>query len=295
MNIIFADSILKMVPDEKRMMRNSVLLAVCCLALGNAAPALADDSISADVQALIDKAKNGDVAAQVRVATAFELGQGAPRDSALAQHWYQLAAEQGNAAAQNSIGNELREEKKYLEAMKWFRLAAEQGNAEAQNSLADELLAGKRYAEALPWYERASAQGNAMAISGLGYLYDLGLGVTQDRHKGFELYTRAAELGYARAMWNIANMYGAGQLGEADFVQACVWTFRAQQYASPSELRLKKQLAAIVPQLEQGLLPEQLASCKRQAQEWPPSIASGSRGLGAPAAQQVPEPNTPAR
>ncbi len=61
-----------------------------------------------------------------------------------------------------------------------------------------------------------------MAINSLGQLYDLGLGIAQDRSKGFELYKRSADLGHARAMWNIANMYGAGQLGKVDLFSACI-------------------------------------------------------------------------
>jgi TPR repeat protein len=256
----------------------------CFIAVCQFGSVLADEPVSAQVQAWIVKAKAGDSDAQWHVATAYELGQGAPRDDVEAMKWYRLAAEQGNAAAQNHVADGLYAAKNYTEAMKWYRRAAEQGNAEAQNNLADGLLAGKRYVESLPWYERASAQGNVMATSSLGYLYDLGLGVAQDRHKGFDLYRRAAELGWPQAMWNIANMYGAGQLGAVDIDAACVWTVRAQKFAAPSDQLLRQRISGVLPQLELGLPPDQFARCKREAEAWSPRGNSPDQGFKPPAA-----------
>ena len=56
-----------------------------------------------------------------------------------AVRWYQLAAEQGNAFAQTSLGLMYRHGlgvvQDYVEANRWFRLAAEQRYAPAQHSL----------------------------------------------------------------------------------------------------------------------------------------------------------------
>ena len=53
--------------------------------------------------------------------------------------WYQKAAEQGHANAQNSLGfcyrNGLGVSKNKIEAIKWYRKAAEQGNINAQKNL----------------------------------------------------------------------------------------------------------------------------------------------------------------
>jgi TPR repeat protein len=200
--------------------------------------AVADWYLSSETKALIAKAEAGDADAQLRVGAAYDYGKGAPRDAS--------------------------------EAMKWYRLAAERGNADAQNSVGSVLQAEKRYEEALPWYEKASAQGHALATNNLAYLHDLGLGVKQDRHKGFELYSRAADLGWAEAMWNIANMYGAGQLGEKDMVSACVWAMRARKFSAPHERQLQNHLGRVIPQLERMLSPEQLASCNQQSGNWAP-------------------------
>lgn len=214
----------------------ALLCSIVLLAFSNGA--VADWFLSSETKALIAKAEAGDTDAQLRVGAAYDYGKGAPRD-----------------------GNE---------AMKWYRMAADRGNAEAQNSVGSGLQAEKRYDEALPWYEKASAQGHALATNNLAYLYDLGLGVKQDRRRGFELYSRAADLGWAEAMWNIANMYGAGQLGEKDLATACVWTMRARKFAAPNERQLLNHLSRVIPYMERSLSAEQLASCNQQSESWVP-------------------------
>ena len=214
----------------------ATLCSIVLLAFSNVAAA--DWFLSSETKALIVKAEAGDTDAQLRVGAAYDYGKGAPRDGS--------------------------------EAMKWYRMAADRGNAEAQNSVGSGLQAEKRYEEALPWYEKASAQGHALATNNLAYLYDLGLGVKQDRRKGFELYSRAADLGWAEAMWNIANMHGAGQLGEKDMVNACVWAMRARKFSAPQERQLQNRLSRVIPQLERLLSPEQLTSCNHQSENWAP-------------------------
>jgi len=197
------------------------------------------EPISANTQALLDKARSGDADAQWKIASMYDTGNGVPRDS--------------------------------KEAMKWYRASANQGNAEAQNSVGSALQAEKRYVEARSWYERAAAQGHALATNNLAYLYDLGLGVAQDRKKGFELYSIAANLGWAEAMWNIANMYGAGQLGEKDMVLACIWTVRAARFATPNEQVLISRTSSVIPRVEALLSADQRATCRTQGNSWSPS------------------------
>ena len=62
-----------------------------------------------------------------------------PQDDAEAVRWYRLAAEQGEAIAQNNLGlmysNGWGVPQDYAEAIRWYRLLAEQGKAGAQNNL----------------------------------------------------------------------------------------------------------------------------------------------------------------
>jgi TPR repeat protein len=194
------------------------------------------------VEELARKADAGDVEAQFRLGSAYDSGQGVARDAA--------------------------------EAEKWYRRAAEAGHAEAQNSLGSGLQAQKRYEEARTWYERAAAQKHPLAITSLGYLHDLGLGTKQDRRKGFELYSQAADLGWAEAMWNLANMYGAGQLGEKDLNMACSWTFRALKYVQPGWEQRLAPAARAAGFFQQSFSSEQLAACKKTAEGWRPSATA---------------------
>lgn len=217
------------------------LLCACCAALllALSPAAQADWFVSAETKALITQAEGGDAQAQLRVGAAYDRGQGAPRDADA--------------------------------AIKWYRKAAEQGLAEAQNSLGSLLQAGKRYEDARPWFEKAAAQGHAQATNNLAYLFDLGLGVPQDRRQGLLLYTRAADLGWAEAMWNIANLYGSGQLGEKDLVAACTWSLRARRHAEPHERQLQAHLDRVLPALERSLTSGQYARCNEQADSWKPA------------------------
>jgi uncharacterized protein len=237
-------------------------LALLCLSalLAFSNTAVADWFLSSETKALIVKAEAGDTDAQLRVGAAYDYGKGAPRDGG--------------------------------EAMKWYRMAADRGSAEAQNSVGSGLQAEKRYEEALPWYEKASAQGHALATHNLAYLYDLGLGVKQDRRKGFELYSRAADLGWAEAMWNISNMYGAGQLGEKDMVAACVWAMRARKFAAPHERQLLNYLSRVIPYMERSLAPDQLASCHQQSERWVPIALRPSDAQAGAAGGVAPQGST---
>lgn len=205
--------------------------------------AVAQGELSDRVRDLLEKAKTGDASAQFLVGNAFDSGRGATRDG--------------------------------KEAMRWYMAAADQGHAEAQNSVGSGLQAEKKYSEALVWYEKAAAQNHALATNNLAYLYDLGLGVAQDRQRAFSLYSRSADLGWAEAMWNLANMYGAGQLGQPpNLVLACAWTLRAGKYAMPEERELLAQVNRVTPMLQRRLSSEQMGSCREQVQSWSAPRAS---------------------
>jgi TPR repeat protein len=72
----------------------------------------------------------------------------------------------------------------YKEAAKWYRQAADQGNAGAQNALGELYEAGqgvlRDQAEAAKWYRRAAEQGHAAGQYGLAVMYLMGNGVLKD-------------------------------------------------------------------------------------------------------------------
>ena len=189
-----------------------------------------------EIQALINSANLGNTEAQFKLGSAYDSGQGVTRN-----------------------GNE---------ALKWYLMAAEAGNAEAQNSVGSGYQAKKQYMLAYEWYEKAAKQNHALATNNLGYLHDLGLGVPQDRKKGYDLYLKSANLGWAEAMYNIGQMLGSGQLGEVDINEGCVWTIRALKYSIPG--KVKEQAKGTINFCKQKLTNSEYKNAENIANNWLP-------------------------
>lgn len=220
--------------------KNLTLILLSTLLFTFSNLSVADWFTSSETKELITKADAGDKDAQFKVGWAYDSGDGAPRSGDKAKKYYHMAAEQGLAEAQNSLGSIYQAE--------------------------------KNYAEAKSWYELAFAQNHPMATNSLGYLYDLGLGVTQDRNKGFELYSRAADLGWAEAMWSIAIMYGGGQIGKPDLFAACTWAVRAQKYSSNQSPKLTQILERALPAIQHDISVSDWSKCHEEANSWSPKL-----------------------
>ena len=86
--------------------------------------------------------------------------------------------------------------KDYIEASRWLRLAADQGYAKAQTSLGSMYGEGegltKDLVEAIKWYCLAAEQGEAEAQFNLGRAYATGEGVAQDYVEAYKWYSLAA-------------------------------------------------------------------------------------------------------
>jgi hypothetical protein len=92
------------------------------------------------LQQLIEKANQGDLAAQTDLGVRYSRGEGVAKDYQEAARWYRLAAEQGHALAQLMIGQMYYEGKglpqDFAEALKWFRKAADKEWAIFQHNIA---------------------------------------------------------------------------------------------------------------------------------------------------------------
>ncbi len=106
-------------------------------------------------------------------------GDGVPQDDKEALRWFRLAAAQGNAMAQNSLGLTYERgqgvPKDYQKALRWYRLAQ-----------------GQAYEEAILSYRRAANQGDATAQYNLGEMYMLGRGVPKDYTQAYVWVALAA-------------------------------------------------------------------------------------------------------
>ncbi len=163
------------------------------------------------------------------------------KDYAQAAQLYNKAAEQGNAYAQNQLGNlyesGLGVAKDDATAVQWYRKAADQGLPVAQFSLAWMYRSGlgvtKDYGQAVQWFRRASDQGFAAAQAELGWMYQYALGVQQDNAQAFQLYQRSAAKGGSPAETRLAFMYENGLGVSKDYAQALEWYRKAADQGNP--------------------------------------------------------------
>ena len=210
-----------------------MLILLSTLLFAYSSLSTADWFTSSKIKALITKADAGDAESQFRVASAYDTGVGAPRSGENAMKYYMLAAEQGHANAQNSVGSVLQAE--------------------------------KRYTEALSWYERAAAQGHGEANTNLGYFYDMGLGVKQDRHKAVELYKVGAEKNSINGMLNLGVSLWQG----GDLVQAYMWLDLARFYTQrSSDLNPKWRIRGALDEVAKEMTAEQINTAKQLSQDW---------------------------
>ena len=192
--------------------------------------------VSTHVEGLEDQAKSGDAQSQFELASASDSGQGTPRDG--------------------------------HEAKKWYTKAAEQGHTEAQNSLGSIYQAEHSYQQAMFWYQKAAKNDHPLAINNIAYLYDLGLGVKQDRAKAEGIYLRSANLSWPEAMFNLGQMYGSGQLAPKDLIKGCMWTIRASKYSDSG--RTKEKADGTVNYCKQTLSSNDFKKAKQEANSWSP-------------------------
>lgn len=151
-------------------------------------------------------ANDGDAKAQLR------MGLRCDRDSLFAEaaEWYELAAMQGLAEAQNNLGVMLKDgqgvERDETKAVEWFRKAARQGNVLAQSNLGWMFHGGRgvaqNYDSAHYWYRKAALKGHAAAQNNLGLLFRDGLGLPQDSDSARYWFSLAAEQGLRQARHN---------------------------------------------------------------------------------------------
>ena len=132
-----------------------------------------------DFDALLERAKEGNLEAQKDLAMAYVRGDEIEQNYEEAFKWYKAAAEQGDADAQNSLYNRYAKgegvEQNSEEAMKWLHRSAEQGYGLAYYNLGFEYSSGdlvrKDELEAIKWYKKAAKKDIKEAYYQLGFLY----------------------------------------------------------------------------------------------------------------------------
>lgn len=119
-------------------------------------------------------------------------------------------AKGGEPEAQTALGDAYQDAQLYEEALAWYGLAAVQGNAMAQASLGDMYFQGlgvaQDYAIAAEWLRKAAEQGNVNAQYNLGVMYKKALGVPKDTGKALEWMAKSAEQGFEPAIEAMKKM-----------------------------------------------------------------------------------------
>ena len=119
---------------------------------------------NSELDALLVRAEAGDAEAQNILGSSYSSGFGVPEDDAEAARWYRLAADQGHAGAQFSLGDAhfFGVPQDAPEAVRWYRLAAEQGHASAQGRLGNGYANGQGVpqddVQAHLWFDLAASR-----------------------------------------------------------------------------------------------------------------------------------------
>ena len=145
----------------------------------------------------------------------YESGRGlAQPDAAKAFEYYRRAADDGNAAAGNAIGDLFRTGRGVPQdpdrAVQWYRWAADRGSAAANLSLGYLYANGQGVpqddARAVELYRHAARQSLPGALNNLGYMYEYARGVPLDLDRAASYYRRAIERGDKTALSNLGRV-----------------------------------------------------------------------------------------
>ena len=203
-------------------------------------------------------AQQGDAGAQMNLGWKYENGSDTGQDYAEAAKYYRLAAEQGHATAQNNLGWLYRKglgvPDNQVEAVKWFQKSAEQGGKLGAENLAWIYAAGA-YGSSNTFGQGAEAQirsggvapNHELAEKWMRQVVDLNSAEGQCKfgdllygefdNEGHQdttrfsdaaaWYKKAAEQGYVKAEYELANMYHTGKLGDDQRSNCITWFLKA--------------------------------------------------------------------
>ena len=154
-----------------------IIIAACMLSASPARAGDLEDAAAANARGdhatalrlLRPLAHDGNAIAQHNLGVSYYKGAGVPQDLMEAEQWFRLAAAQGHAGAQSSLGLMKLISKDYKEALKWVQLSAEQGYPPSQINLAIMYYEGQGVARdhvrAHMWMSLAALQGQANAAN----------------------------------------------------------------------------------------------------------------------------------
>lgn len=162
----------------------------------------------------------------------------------LAIHWFQMAADAGDASSMWGLTGAYEHLEDWEEALYWQIKAAEAGHAEAQHGLEMQHEHGGLEfddEQVFHWYVWSAEQGHVWAQLVLAEAYRYGggnqdghgAGVHQDAEEAVYWYTRAANQGEHHAQLQLGKILWVGRGVERDDEQAKIWLEKSAEQGDP--------------------------------------------------------------
>lgn len=146
-----------------------------------------------------------------------------------------------------------------------LRLAAEQGDALAQHSLGYMYANGRSVpqndAEAMKWYRNAAEREFAPAQTNLGFMYDYGRGVPKNYAEAVKWFGKAAEQGDLAAQKTI---WGSCTKMAGTYRRTMCWPTSGSRYAKQAP----PQGSANYNNASKRMTPDQVARAQQGASAW---------------------------
>lgn len=202
-------------------------------------------------QWLMKAAQQRHPGAETLLAYYYEQGHGVEKDYSKTLLWLRKALEQNYPDAMFHMGRLYATGKgvpmNQQTSLDWFRKAAAAGSSDAVVALRQDKERGaqdagrdafekayqayqsKSYARAAELYRDAAKAGNPSAMSNLGTMLRVGLGVPKDPVAAIRLYREAAAKGHARAEAQLGFAYEFGEGVAQNWTEAAKWCARAAE------------------------------------------------------------------
>ena len=171
-------------------------------------------------------ANQGHRDSQESLSLMYSNGQSVPQDPAKAKYWRDKSIGQYELRAMTIDGRKVEERDAQLAFVR-ARQRAAQGDAAAQNDLGDMYLRGSGVTHdatsAMQWYGKAAMQGYAQGQRNLALMYAGAYGLPRDDSLMLHWLTLAARNGDAQAADRMGKLYYGGGLVLRDPAQAAHW------------------------------------------------------------------------
>ncbi len=206
-----------------------------------------EKKIDGPIEELVKKADAGDVEAQLDLGYMYLYGiNGVNIDYKQSLHYYEMAANSGNAIALNNLGslyfNGVGTEINYGKAIEFFKTASDLGSDDASVNLAIIYLGDSNSNRTLDTYEKVfnlleKAKNNSIAKYLLGYSYYIGFWVEKDINKAFKLIKEVADKDmYDEAQYVLSEFFINGLATPKNYNKAVAYLSNASNQGYPDAI-----------------------------------------------------------